>query len=184
MKQLLVFGLTLLAVAGSGCATRGYARRQAAKVDARVTQVQTQASALSDKHQTDFARIDERLTTTDNKLQAAATSAAAANANAAQANANAARADASAAQANASAARSEATIAQANANAARADAAAAQQRAVIAQNTPPPAPTSSEEAKPSNLPSTLPTTGSPLPLIGLSGLLLLGAGGALRLFCR
>ena len=49
MKQVLVFGLTLLAVAGSGCATRGYARRQAAKVNDRISQVQTQVSAQSDK---------------------------------------------------------------------------------------------------------------------------------------
>ena len=107
MKQVLVFGLTLLAVAGSGCATRGYARRQAATVDARLTQIQTQVSAQSDKHQTDVARVDERITATDNKAQEAAANAAAANASAAQANASAARADASAAQANASAARAK-----------------------------------------------------------------------------
>jgi hypothetical protein len=180
MNQLLVSGLALLALAGSGCATRGYARRQAAKVDDRVSQVQTQVSSYSAKHETDFARVDERITTIDNKLQAAASSSARADASAAQANANAARADASAAQANASAARSEAAFAQANLNAPRAAAAAAQERAPIAQNTPP---TSSEgEAKPSKLPLTLPSTGSPLPLIGLTGLLSLGAGCALRLF--
>jgi hypothetical protein len=104
-------------------------------VNDRVSQVQTQVSSYSDKHQTDFARVDERITATDNKLQAAASSSARADASAAQANANAARADASAAQANASAARSEAAQANLNANAARAAAAAAQERAVIAQNT-------------------------------------------------
>ena len=105
MKQLFVLGLALLALAGSGCATRGYARKQADKVNDRVSQVQTQATALSDKHETDVARINERITTTDSKSQQAAASAAQANASATQANASAARADASAAQANASAAR-------------------------------------------------------------------------------
>jgi Tfp pilus assembly protein FimV len=181
MKQFLVFGLGLLVLAGSGCATRGYARRLAAKVNDRVSQVQTEVAGYGAKHDTDFARIDERITTTDNKLQAAATSAAQANANAAQANASAARADASAALASASAARSETASAIASANAARADAAAAEERARLAQNTPPPAP---PEPAPSKPPATLPSTASPLPLIGLSGLLSLGAAGALRLLRR
>ena len=186
MKQLFVLGIVLLALCGSGCATRGYARRQAAKVNDQATQAQTQVAALSDKHDADIARVNERATMTGNKVQEAATSAAQANASAAQANANAARADATAAQANASAARDQATVAQAaisaaqaTAAAARADAAAAQERAEIAQNTPPPAPTSRGK-----LPTTLPTTGSPFPLIGLSGLFSLGVGGALRLFRR
>ena len=112
MKQFFVLGLALLALAGSGCATRGYARRQAAGVNDKVSQVQTQVTALSAKHDTDVSHVNERFTMTDNKLQEAASSAAQANANAAQANANAARADASAAQANASAARAEATMAR------------------------------------------------------------------------
>ena len=69
----------------------------------------------------------------------------------------------------------------ASANAARADAAAAEERARLAQNTPPPAP---PEPPPSKPPATLPSTASPLPLIGLSGLLSLGAAGALRLLRR
>jgi hypothetical protein len=184
MKQLLVFGLALLVLSGSGCATRGYVRRQNAAVNDKATQAQTSVAALSDKHDTDIARVNEHVTTTDGKLQEAAMSAAQANATAAQANATAARADATAAQANASAARDGATVAQAAAaareaaaaeaaaNAAR-DAAAAQEAAVVAQNTPP---ASSEKP-----PATLPATGSPLPLIGLSGLFSLMAGGVLRL---
>ncbi len=105
MKQFLVLGLSILAVAGTGCATRGYARRQAAAVNDRVTQVQTQAKAYSDKHETDVSRVNDRITATDSKTTEVAANAAAANASAAQANASAARADASAAQANASAAR-------------------------------------------------------------------------------
>jgi hypothetical protein len=108
MKQFSVLGLAaLLALAGSGCATRGYARRQAATVNDRASQVQTQVTTLSGKHETDVSHVNERLTTTDSKIQDAAASAAQANASAAQANASAARADASAAQANASAARAK-----------------------------------------------------------------------------
>ena len=176
MKKLFVLGTALLALIGSACATRGYARRQAREVNDRLTEVQAQAKGYSDKHDTDLARIDERITTTDNKLQAAAASSARADASAAQANANAARADASAAQANASAARSEAAAAQAKADAALAD--AAQQRALLAQNTAPPAQPEPE------LPPALPATGSPLPVVGLSGLLSFGVAGALRLLRR
>ena len=104
MKQFFVLGLAVLVLVGSGCATRGYARKQAATVNDRVTQVQTQVTAQFDKHETDVSRVNQRVTTTDNKAQQAAASAAQANANAAQANASAARADASAAQANANAA--------------------------------------------------------------------------------
>jgi hypothetical protein len=104
MKQFFVLGVAVLALSGSGCATRGYARKQAAAVNDRASQVETQVKAASDKHETDVARVNERFTTTDNKLQQAAANAAQANSSAAQANASAARADASAAQANASAA--------------------------------------------------------------------------------
>ena len=107
MKQYFVSGIILLALSGSGCATRGYARKQAAAVNERVTQIQTQATALSTKHDTDVSHVNDRVTATDNKLQEAATNAAQANASAAQANASAARADASAAQANASAAQAK-----------------------------------------------------------------------------
>jgi hypothetical protein len=114
MKRLFVLGPVLFTLVGSGCATRGYARRQARDVNERVTQlhgqVQNQFTALSDKHQTDVSRVDERITTTDNKAQQAVTTATQANANSAQANANAAQASASAAQANASAAQANATV--------------------------------------------------------------------------
>ena len=107
MKQFFVLGIAALALCSSGCATRGYARKQAATVNERVNQIQTQATALTAKHETDVTRVNDRVTATDNKLQEAATNAAQANASAAQANASAARADASAAQANASAAQAK-----------------------------------------------------------------------------
>jgi hypothetical protein len=107
MNQFFVLGIVVLALSGSGCATRGYARKQAATVNERVNQIQTQTTALSAKHETDVTHVNDRVTATDNKLQEAATNAAQANASAAQANASAARADASAAQANASAAQAK-----------------------------------------------------------------------------
>jgi len=197
MKQSFVLGIALLALVGSGCATRGYARRQAATVNDRASQVQAQLTAQSAKHETDVARVNDRITATDNKLQEANTSAELANANAAradasaaQANATAARAESTVAQAAASAARAEIAQAQADANAARAEAAraqadattaraeaaAAQERALIAQNTPPRAPARRERR--------LPATGSPLPLIGLSGLLSLVAAFTIRGFAK
>jgi len=192
MKQSCVLGLALLALVGSGCATRGYARKQAAMVNDRATQVQTQLTAQSEKHATDVARVNDRITATDSKLQEANTSAELANANAARADASAAQANASAAraestvalasvssvraeiaqaQADASAARAEAARAQADASTARAEAAAAQERAVLAQSTPAPA-------------KKLPATGSPLPLIGLSGLLSLAGAFTIRGFAK
>jgi len=107
MKQFFVLGIAVLALCGSGCATRGYARKQAATVNERVNQIQTQTTALSAKHETDVTRVNDRVTATDSKLQEATTNAAQANASASQANASAARADASAAQANASAAQAK-----------------------------------------------------------------------------
>ena len=185
MKQFFVFVIAVFALCGSGCATRGYVRRQNAKVNDQATQVQTQVAGLSDKHDTDLRLANERVTTTGAKVQETATNSAQASANAALASAKAAGADATAAQANASASRDHAavaqaaiTAAQAAAAAARADAAAAQERAVVAQDTPPQAPASEKP------PATLPTTGSPFPLIGLSGLFSLGAAGALRIIRR
>ena len=103
MKQSFVLGLAALVLVGSSCATRGYARKQAAAVNDRVSQVQTQATALSDKHEADVTRANDRITATDAKTQQAAASAAQANASAARADASAAQATASAAQANAAA---------------------------------------------------------------------------------
>jgi len=171
MKQLFVLGfVVLLAVANSGCATRGYARRQAAPVNDRADQLQTQVAALAAKQETDVARADERITANDNKVQELTASAAQANTTAGQANARAALA--------------EANAAQANAIVARAMTSDNQEGTVVAVVTPPPSPTSSETAGRSKHPTTLPSTGSELPLIALSGLFSLGAAGALRLFSR
>jgi len=92
MKKYFVIGVSLLTLAVSGCATRGYARKQAAAVNDRVTQVETQLTGLTSKHDAEVARVNERIATNDAKVQQAASSAA-------QAKESAARADASAAQA-------------------------------------------------------------------------------------
>jgi outer membrane protein OmpA-like peptidoglycan-associated protein len=103
MKRLFVLAPVVLALAGSGCATKSYARKQAATVNDRVSQVEThtneQTAALSNKHQTDISRVDERITTTDNKANMAAATAQQALTGAEQANAGATQANASAAQA-------------------------------------------------------------------------------------
>ena len=75
MKQFFVLGIAVLALCVSGCATRGYARKQAAVVNERVNQIQTQTTALSAKHETDVTHVNDRVTATDNKLQEAATNA-------------------------------------------------------------------------------------------------------------
>jgi LPXTG-motif cell wall-anchored protein len=62
-----------------------------------------------------------------------------------------------------------------------------QQETVIAQNTPPPPPPAVQEqpapapAPETPAPAVLPKTGSPYPLIGFIGLLLMSLGGVLRL---
>src|SRR6478672_10541997 len=81
MKQVVVLGAALLALTLSGCATRGYARRQARTVNDRVTQVQTQITGLSVKHDTDVAVVNQGITAADNKIQQVAVTAEQANAN-------------------------------------------------------------------------------------------------------
>jgi hypothetical protein len=124
MKRFLVLGPVLLTLVGSGCATRGYARRQVAPVNDRVAQLearnQSQFAAVSDEHKTDVSRVDERITTTDKRAQQAVATATDASAIAAQANVAALQANANAAQASASAAQASASAAQANASAAQA----------------------------------------------------------------
>ena len=79
-----------LAFGASACATKKYVRNQVAPVDQRVsalgTKTSAQMAALSAKQHADVSRLDERITTTDNKLAEVASSAQQANASAAQAN--------------------------------------------------------------------------------------------------
>lgn len=61
-----------------------------------------------------------------------------------------------------------------------------QQTTEIAQSTPPPAPMpeATPQATPQPMPEQLPQTASPFPLVGLAGLLSLGAAGVSRLLSR
>jgi LPXTG-motif cell wall-anchored protein len=194
MNRFFLLGLAFLTLVGSGCATRGYARRQAAKVNDRLSTVQAKATAYSGKHDTDLSGVNQRIDATNNKIEEAVASAQLASANAALANTNAAKAEASAARADASASEANANAAQADTAKLRADLAAAQAGTAklqadvaaaqatadraLAQSTAPPA------VARRNVDGTLPKTGSPFPLFGLSGLLSLGAAGVLRLFRR
>jgi outer membrane protein OmpA-like peptidoglycan-associated protein len=80
----------ILALAASGCATKKYVIAQVDGVNQRVAKNQTetnaQITALAGKEQTDISRVEERITTTDNKLATVATTADLASASAAQAN--------------------------------------------------------------------------------------------------
>jgi outer membrane protein OmpA-like peptidoglycan-associated protein len=89
---VIASGAIIVALAGSGCATKKYARNQAGAVNQRVTQVQTQIHGELAKHQSEISSLNERLTTTNNQVAAAASSAEQANASAAQANTSASQA--------------------------------------------------------------------------------------------
>jgi outer membrane protein OmpA-like peptidoglycan-associated protein len=89
---VIASGAIIVALAGSGCATKKYARNQAGAVNQRVTQVQTQLSGEMAKQQSEISSLGERLTTTNNQVAAAWNSAQQANASAAQANTSASQA--------------------------------------------------------------------------------------------
>lgn len=182
MKQVFVLGVALLALAATGCATKGYVRKQNAKVSERLNQVQTNAIAFAGKQNADALAINAKLNAIDEKSHEAMvnaaetdTYAARADASAARAEVGAARADAAAARAEVATARADATAARAEVTTAKAEAAAAQERAELAQ---------SEADRAKQRPNHLPKTASQLPLIALSGFVSLFAAGALRLFRR
>jgi outer membrane protein OmpA-like peptidoglycan-associated protein len=64
-----VVGAIPLVLASSGCATRGYARRQVAPVAQQVAALETQTNekfaAVSAKHDSDISQVNERISTTD-----------------------------------------------------------------------------------------------------------------------
>jgi len=75
----------LLVLAGSGCATKKYVGQQIHVVDQRLTKVQTQTNEKLEKQQGEISYLNERATTTDNKLSAVANTAQQANETAGQA---------------------------------------------------------------------------------------------------
>ena len=61
-----------LVLAASGCATKKYVGKQINVVDQRLSQVQTQTNQKLEKQQGEISYLNERVTTTDNKLTAVA----------------------------------------------------------------------------------------------------------------
>jgi outer membrane protein OmpA-like peptidoglycan-associated protein len=86
---MIIVPITLL-VATSGCVTRRYVSKQVDPVNHRVSDLETKTNqrmaAMSAKEQADISRVDERITTTDNKLAEVSSTAQQANSAAAQAN--------------------------------------------------------------------------------------------------
>jgi len=75
----------LFVLAVSGCATKKYVGKQINVVDQRLTKVQTQTNQKLEKQQGEISYLNERATTTDNKLTAVAGTAQQANETAGQA---------------------------------------------------------------------------------------------------
>src|SRR6202008_23897 len=86
MKHL-IFAPILVSLLTLGCATKEYVKVKTGIVNDRVSQVEAQSNAqyaaLSSQEQTDVSRLDERITSTDNKLAAVSGTADQASANAA-----------------------------------------------------------------------------------------------------
>ncbi len=92
--QLLLFTIAVpisftLMLATSGCATKSYARQQAAVVNQRVSKVEKKTNEevayLTNKHETDISQVNERISGTDMKLGQVANAAQQANSTATQA---------------------------------------------------------------------------------------------------
>jgi outer membrane protein OmpA-like peptidoglycan-associated protein len=84
-RVLIVAAAILLALAGSGCATKKYVAKQVSVVDQRLTKVQNQGKEILEKQQGEISYLNERVNTTDNKLAAVAGTAQQANETAGQA---------------------------------------------------------------------------------------------------
>ena len=65
----------LFLLAASGCATKKYVSKQINVVDQRLTKVQNQTHEKLEKQQGEISYLNERVTTTDNKLSAVASTA-------------------------------------------------------------------------------------------------------------
>lgn len=78
-RILIASASMLLMLAASGCATKKYVGKQINVVDQRLSQVQTQANQKLEKQQGEISYLNERVTSTDNKLTAVAATAQQAN---------------------------------------------------------------------------------------------------------
>jgi outer membrane protein OmpA-like peptidoglycan-associated protein len=76
----------MLALGASGCATRGYARRQVKPVADQVAALEAKTDTMTEKEATDISRVEEKILSTDNRLTAVADTLTQTQASAAQAN--------------------------------------------------------------------------------------------------
>ena len=90
MRILIASVPIAFALVVSGCATKKYVRTQTDTLNNRVSQIQAQTNeqiaSLANKQQTDISRVEEHLTSTDNKLAVVANTAQEASTSAAKAN--------------------------------------------------------------------------------------------------
>ncbi len=84
-RILIASATTLLVLAASGCATKKYVSKQIGIVDQRLSKNQTQNNEQFAKQHGEISYLNERVTTTDNKLSAVANTAEQANSTAGQA---------------------------------------------------------------------------------------------------
>jgi outer membrane protein OmpA-like peptidoglycan-associated protein len=71
-RILIASSPILLMLAASGCATKKYVGKQINVVDQRLTKVQTETNQKFEKQQGEISYLNERATTSDNKLTAVA----------------------------------------------------------------------------------------------------------------
>src|SRR5579862_1880052 len=84
-RILIPSATMLLVLAASGCATKKYVSKQIGIVDHRLSKNQTQTNEQLAKQHGEISYLNERVTTTDNKLSAVANTAEQANSTAGQA---------------------------------------------------------------------------------------------------
>jgi outer membrane protein OmpA-like peptidoglycan-associated protein len=71
-RILIALAPILVVLAASGCATKKYVGKQINVVDQRLTKVQSETNQKFEKQQGEISYLNERATTTDNKLTAVA----------------------------------------------------------------------------------------------------------------
>jgi len=76
----------VMALATSGCASKGFVRAQIAATNSKVSALETKTNQQAEKEEADVSRLQEKLGTTDHKVDEVASAAQQANASAGQAN--------------------------------------------------------------------------------------------------
>lgn len=85
LRRLIASTPIILLLATSGCATKKYVAKQVGGVDKRLNQAESMAKQQFGKQQNEISQLNERVTTTENKLGAVANTAQQANTTAGQA---------------------------------------------------------------------------------------------------